>query len=219
MRYLEHVRRMQEQIQEMNIYSEKSLIEENKNYRKEVDRLLIKVLAMASTINRQNEEIELLKGNPVKTTRGIVPFIKSIYEDKRMIPYAEGKEWKPKEWEKMIEKVFKVRPSQWGEFPITQILKAKKDADSLHNPRDPVFKWWEDEMIPCSEAMDEKELFTQHTFANDFSPCGHCGGLNGTITLDCTGRMLTDSEKSKISAGVLDFRKGEWVNPKEDKDD
>ncbi len=184
-----------------------------------------KVESLKITISNQNRRIENLEfhlGNPVKTTRGIVPFIKSIqdkgYQAKPLLP--ERKEWKDGEWKEMIEKIFKVRPSQWGESPLTQILKAKKDADSLHNPKDPVFRRWEEDIKPVTkEDLITPEFFTQHTFANDFSPCGHCGGLNGTITMDCTGRMLTDSEKSKISAGVLDFRKGKWVNPHEDKDE
>jgi len=158
---------------------------------KDNDQLLVKVLAMTAAINRQNREIKLLRDNPMMKVEARI--------DEEIRPFDMSK--------KMKYKSPHIRGRQ-ADIVIIDDLE-----DCIRGNKRIVKDWFTKDQIPHSEAMDEPELFTIHTFSDDFAPCGHCGGLVHTLTADCVGRQLSDSEKSKIAAGILDFVKGKWINP------
>lgn len=41
--------------------------------------------------------------------------------------------------------------------------------------------------------------------------CTVCGGLEGGLTSECCGRVLTSEECDDVYAGKIDFRDGNWV--------
>lgn len=43
------------------------------------------------------------------------------------------------------------------------------------------------------------------------SHCKICGGLEGSLTTDCPGEMLSYEQDQKVYKGEVDFVNGQWV--------
>jgi hypothetical protein len=59
---------------------------------------------------------------------------------------------------------------------------------------------------------DESCFVCRYVINGGLAICKVCGGAEITLTTDCVGRKLDEAEEEKITAGLWDFKNGQWYS-------